>query len=205
MPNKYKAALRELSELGAKKRTDSNGTTYLVYEGTSYELLSDYRVSIEGKPKSARLLLPKYAHLNAPSERPKILQRMANTSRNGKIAEYIDDVTDGGQWLVNQVIKVITNSRTKAPDRLKAIEMLMNRGYGMPTQTVDNQGNSGTGYVPANEAIRSVLNDPDATKSLEILAIRVMEGNASHNGHAPEQDSSRIIDVAPSAPPTDII
>ena len=66
-----------------------------------------------------------------PAGRPK---------RNRELTLYISEKTDEGRALVDQLCEMAVSSKVNARDRIRAIEMLLDRGFGKAVQPIEVGG-----------------------------------------------------------------
>ena len=66
-----------------------------------------------------------------PAGRPK---------RNREITLYISEKTDEGRALVDQLCEMAVSSKVNPRDRIRAIEMLLDRGFGKAVQPIEVGG-----------------------------------------------------------------
>ncbi len=187
MDGRYVIALEDvLSNGGRLKGTRKGKERYVVYDGVDHVLQNDGRVIIDGKPKSARKLLPKYAHLNAPHQRHEAIRNLGKKQRG--LMSYIRTATNNGEHLVNELVRMIWSKRTKNQDKLKAIEILLLRGWGQAPQHVDISIEGGE-VTNLTQVIQNVIIDPSSQAALEQLALAVLEGESNDFSDEAEQGS----------------
>ena len=66
-----------------------------------------------------------------PTGRPK---------RNRAITQYISEKTADGKKLIDELLKLSVNEDARDRDRIKAIEMLLERGFGKAVQQIEHGG-----------------------------------------------------------------
>lgn len=66
-----------------------------------------------------------------PTGRPK---------RNRAITQYISEKTADGRKLIDELLKLAVNEDARDRDRIRAIEMLLERGFGKAVQPIEHGG-----------------------------------------------------------------
>lgn len=192
MDGRYVAAIRDVLSQGGRLHGNKKARQkYIEYDGEKYAILPDGKILINGKPKSARLLLPKYSHLTSPQERHPAIRRLGRKQQG--LMAYIRTATNNGEYLVGELLRIVFRKRTEDKDRIKAIEILLNRGWGQAPQHVQVDGN--VGITTITQVMRDAISDPKSQRALELIAVRILESQPDDSGDEAEQ---RIVEASPA-------